>query len=66
MIAQIKDVLLGSGYKKKDYLDILVMMYEVFNVARRKRLGERWAVGLKVLCLHRGTDAYRRVILEEQ
>ncbi|MEE8576666.1 MAG: flagellar motor stator protein MotA [candidate division Zixibacteria bacterium] len=38
MIAQIKGVLLGGGYKKQDYLDILVMMYEVFNVARRDGL----------------------------
>lgn len=38
MIAQIKGVLTGGGYKKKDYLDLLVMLYEIFNVARRDGL----------------------------
>src|SRR3989304_381928 len=38
MIGQLKGVLAGAGYKKKDYLDLLVMMYEVFNVARRDGL----------------------------
>lgn len=28
----------GSGIAKKDYLDLLVMMYEIFNVARRDGL----------------------------
>ncbi|MBD3402929.1 flagellar motor stator protein MotA, partial [candidate division GN15 bacterium] len=38
LIGQIKDVILGGSYKKQDYLDLLVMMYEIFNVARRDGL----------------------------
>ncbi|MBU0982289.1 MAG: flagellar motor stator protein MotA, partial [candidate division Zixibacteria bacterium] len=38
MIGQIIGALTGGGYKKKDYLDLLVMMYEIFNVARRDGL----------------------------
>ncbi|RME32005.1 MAG: flagellar motor stator protein MotA, partial [Candidatus Zixiibacteriota bacterium] len=30
--------ILGGGFGKKDYLDLLVMMYEIFNVARRDGL----------------------------
>jgi chemotaxis protein MotA len=30
--------LFGGGFAKKDYLDVLVMMFEVFNVARRDGL----------------------------
>lgn len=37
IIGQIKGVL-GAGLVKKDYLQLLVMMYEVFNVARRDGL----------------------------
>lgn len=37
MIAQIKG-LLGTGPGKRDYLDLLVMMYQIFNVARRDGL----------------------------
>ncbi len=37
IIGQIKGVL-GAGLGKKDYLELLVMMYEVFNVARRDGL----------------------------
>jgi len=37
MVNQIKGVL-GPGYNKQDYLDILVMMFEVFNVARKDGL----------------------------
>ncbi len=37
IIGQIKGVL-GAGLGKKDYLQLLVMMYEVFNVARRDGL----------------------------
>ncbi|MDH3890836.1 MAG: flagellar motor stator protein MotA [candidate division Zixibacteria bacterium] len=37
LIKQITGVL-GGGFVKKDYLDILVMMFEVFNVARRDGL----------------------------
>ncbi|UCC45660.1 MAG: flagellar motor stator protein MotA [Candidatus Zixiibacteriota bacterium] len=37
LMTQIKGVL-GSGMKKADYLDALVMMYEIFNVARRDGL----------------------------
>lgn len=37
MVNQIKGVL-GAGYNKQDYLDILVMMFEVFNVARKDGL----------------------------
>ena len=36
-VAQVKGVL-GGGLHKKDYLDLLVMMYEIFNVARRDGL----------------------------
>jgi chemotaxis protein MotA len=37
MISQITGVM-GAGFAKKDYLDLLVMMYEIFNVARRDGL----------------------------
>lgn len=37
MISQILGIL-GSGLAKKDFLDLLVMMYEVFNVARKDGL----------------------------
>ncbi|MCM2272637.1 MAG: flagellar motor stator protein MotA [candidate division Zixibacteria bacterium] len=37
IIGQIKGVF-GAGLGKKDYLQLLVMMYEVFNVARRDGL----------------------------
>ncbi len=37
MLAQLKGVLSG-GYVKKDYLELLVMMFEVFNVARKDGL----------------------------
>lgn len=37
MVGQIKDSL-GGGMKKRDYLNLLVMMFEVFNVARRDGL----------------------------
>lgn len=37
IIAQIKGIFAG-GLQKKDYLDLLVMMYEIFNVARRDGL----------------------------
>ncbi|MCX6835295.1 MAG: MotA/TolQ/ExbB proton channel family protein, partial [candidate division Zixibacteria bacterium] len=38
LIAQLLGVLKGSSFTKKDYLDLLVMMYEIFNVARRDGL----------------------------
>ena len=38
IIGQIKGILTGAGFKKQDYLDLLVMMYEIFNVARRDGL----------------------------
>lgn len=37
MISQILGIL-GSGMTKKDFLDLLVMMYEIFNVARKDGL----------------------------
>ncbi|HUV30719.1 MAG TPA: flagellar motor stator protein MotA [Acidobacteriota bacterium] len=37
IVRQIKSVV-GGGMKKQDYLELLVMMYEVFNVARRDGL----------------------------
>jgi chemotaxis protein MotA len=37
MIAQVKDIL-SSGMAKKDYLEIMVMMFELFNVARKDGL----------------------------
>lgn len=37
IISQIKAVV-GGGFRKKDYLDLLVMMFEVFNVARKDGL----------------------------
>ena len=37
IISQIKGVLSG-GYTKKEYLGLLVMMFEIFNVARRDGL----------------------------
>ena len=38
LIGQLKTVITGGGYKKQDYLELLVMMYEIFNVARRDGL----------------------------
>jgi chemotaxis protein MotA len=38
MIGQLLGVLKGGAYAKKDYLELLVMMYEIFNVARRDGL----------------------------
>lgn len=38
MISQIIGSFVGGGLGKQDYLDLLVMMYEVFNVARRDGL----------------------------
>ena len=38
LIAQLLGVLKGSSFSKKDYLNLLVMMYEIFNVARRDGL----------------------------
>ena len=38
MVDQIKDVVISGGLVKQDYLDVLVMMYEIFNVARRDGL----------------------------
>jgi chemotaxis protein MotA len=38
MIGQIKGSLTGGRLAKQDYLDVLVMMYEIFNVARRDGL----------------------------
>lgn len=38
LLGQIKGTLAGKSYKKQDYLDLLVMMYEIFNVARRDGL----------------------------
>lgn len=38
MISQLLGILTGGGYKKSDYQDLLVMMYEIFNVARRDGL----------------------------
>ncbi len=37
IIKQVKGVI-GGGLQKQDYLDLLVMMYEVFNVARKDGL----------------------------
>ena len=37
IIAQIKGIL-GAGYAKQDYLDLLVMMFEIFNIARKDGL----------------------------
>lgn len=37
IISQVLGVL-GGGYKKQDYLDLLVMMFEIFNVARKDGL----------------------------
>ncbi|MCK4633041.1 MAG: flagellar motor stator protein MotA [candidate division Zixibacteria bacterium] len=37
IISQVTGIL-GSSYAKKDYLDLLVMMFEIFNVARRDGL----------------------------
>jgi len=37
IFGQVKGVI-GGGYVKKDYLDLLVMMFEIFNVARRDGL----------------------------
>lgn len=37
IISQIKGVM-GSGFTKKDYLELLVMMFEIFNVARKDGL----------------------------
>lgn len=38
LIKQLLGVIKGSAYARKDYLDLLVMMYEIFNVARRDGL----------------------------
>jgi len=38
LISQLLGVLKGPIYDKKDYLELLVMMYEIFNVARRDGL----------------------------
>lgn len=38
LIGQLLGVLKGPAYSKRDYLELLVMMYEVFNVARRDGL----------------------------
>ncbi len=37
MISQLLSSM-GSGYSKKDYVDQMVMLYEVFNIARREGL----------------------------
>lgn len=37
ILTQLKTILSG-GYKKQDYLDLLVMMFEIFNVARKDGL----------------------------
>ncbi|HPI33483.1 MAG TPA: flagellar motor stator protein MotA, partial [candidate division Zixibacteria bacterium] len=37
IFAQLKQAL-GGGLKKKDYLSLLVMMFEIFNVARKDGL----------------------------
>lgn len=37
IISQLKGVM-SAGYSKQDYLDILVMMFEIFNVARKDGL----------------------------
>ena len=37
IFAQLKSVM-GGGLRKKDYLDLLVMMFEIFNVARKDGL----------------------------
>ncbi|MEK7189288.1 MAG: hypothetical protein AAB671_02200 [Patescibacteria group bacterium] len=37
---------------------------EVFEAARSKGLGERYAMALKTLHQHRGTDAFRELIGE--
>jgi chemotaxis protein MotA len=38
LIAQIMAVFSGKRYSKQDYQDLLVMLYEIFNVARRDGL----------------------------
>ena len=38
LISQVMAVMKGPVYTKKDYLDLLVMMYEIFNIARRDGL----------------------------
>jgi len=38
LFGQLKLLITGGGLSKKDYLDLLVMMYEIFNVARRDGL----------------------------
>ncbi|UCD64795.1 MAG: flagellar motor stator protein MotA [Candidatus Zixiibacteriota bacterium] len=38
ILGQLKGVALGGGFAKKDYLELLVMMFEVFNVARKDGL----------------------------
>ena len=38
LVKQLTGVLGGPVFSKKDYLDLLVMMYEIFNVARRDGL----------------------------
>ena len=56
LIAQIKGTLFGGSLGKKDYLDLLVMMYEIFNVARRDGL-----VGLENHIEHpRDSEIFKR------
>ncbi len=38
LVSQLLGVFKGPSFTKKDYLDLLVMMYEIFNVARRDGL----------------------------
>ncbi len=48
--------IMGSGYAKKDYLELLVMMFEVFNVARKDGL-----IGLENHVEHpEESDIFRR------
>ncbi len=56
IISQLLGSLKGSKYGKKDYLDLLVMMFEVFNVARRDGL-----VGLENHIEHpKESDIFKR------
>lgn len=38
IVTQLKGVMFAGSYKKQDYLDLLVMMFEIFNVARKDGL----------------------------
>ncbi len=38
LVGQLLGVLKGPAYNRRDYLELLVMMYEIFNVARRDGL----------------------------